>query len=136
MKSAVFCRIRPFSQEGGHADTQEETGKKLDKFDDQSLHVSGKKYVFPRRVLLPESTQQEVFENVMPELLDAWTTQCRNCMFFCYGQTGTGKTHTMFGTPESLKSDELHPDWGLFPRVIDSGIKRMEAAIPQFPGMK
>jgi hypothetical protein len=45
-------------------------------------------------------------------------------MFLAYGQTGTGKTHTMFGPPESLDPETCpasgaHPEWGIFPRVFE-----------------
>lgn len=52
-----------------------------------------------------------------------------NCTFLAYGQTGTGKTHTMFGAPSSLTqfppSGDIHPDWGIFPRAITTMIGRM-----------
>jgi hypothetical protein len=66
----------------------------------------------------------------MSDLVDAWTNQAHNCMVFAYGQTGTGKTHTMFGTPESLKSDEPHTDWGIFPRVVST--QRIAGKASQF----
>jgi hypothetical protein len=37
-----------------------------------------------------------------------------NTLLFAYGQTGTGKTHTFMGPPDSLHTVN-HPDWGLFP---------------------
>ena len=42
-------------------------------------------------------------------------------------QTGTGKTHTMLGTKESHKSDVEHADWGIFPRLAFTVLKRVDA---------
>ena len=65
----------------------------------------------------------------MPSLLDQITAKDgRNVLFLAYGQTGTGKTHTMFGTKASLEgSTEDDPGWGLFPRVVNNIMKKMEA---------
>merc|ERR1719181_1262588 len=103
VKSRIFARMRPFSSDGtGHAADSEEVDKKLDKFDSQSISVKDRhkttKYDFPTEVLSPEASQQKVFDTIMPDLFDAWSIQCKNVMLFAYGQTGTGKTHTMFGS--------------------------------------
>lgn len=123
VKSRVYARVRPFSTDGtGHASGGDEVEKKLEKFDDKTLTVKDRHksttYAFATAVFIPEKTQQEVYDAIMPDLLDGWTTQCKNVMFFAYGQTGTGKTHTMFGSADSLKSDLPHEDWGLFPRLV------------------
>jgi hypothetical protein len=57
-----------------------------------------KRFAFDR-VLLPQSTQPEVFEAVEPlitSVLDGY-----NVCVFAYGQTGSGKTHTMVGPNEN-----------------------------------
>ncbi|KAK3234069.1 hypothetical protein CYMTET_55672 [Cymbomonas tetramitiformis] len=126
-KASVFARLRPRASEGGYKDENVACSKKLEKFTEKALWVSGKKYDFPSVVLTPEKSQQEVYDTIMPVLVDAWVQQCQNVMFFAYGQTGTGKTHTMFGTSESLQSSSQHEDWGLFPRVVDQCLKRLEA---------
>ncbi len=62
------------------------------------------------RVFAPETTQAEVFEHVRPQLakfLDGY-----NCTVIAYGMTGSGKTHTMFGSA-SLE------DRGLIPRIVE-----------------
>eukprot|EP00971_Amphidinium_carterae_P081512 1612540-Amphidinium_carterae.1 len=50
-----------------------------------------------------------------------------NVLFFAYGQTGTGKTHTMFGPEESLKHAALHRSWGVFPRAVDNILSIMDS---------
>ena len=72
-----------------------------------------------RKVVLPESSQQEMYRIVAAQYDEAVTNQQHNVMLLAYGQTGTGKTHTMLGPRESLKSDTEHPDWGIFPRFIN-----------------
>jgi kinesin family member 11 len=52
----------------------------------------------------PESSQEEVYakllDPIVQDVLDGY-----NCTVFAYGQTGTGKTHTMQGTRESIACD-------------------------------
>ena len=53
------------------------------------------------RVYLPESTQEEIFEDTEPII-----TSCvdgYNVCILAYGQTGSGKTFTMMGTPDNGK---------------------------------
>ena len=125
--SNVFCRIRPFATEGGHSETDEVQAKQLDSWDDSSVSVAtqfmfskGKnKYTFPRAVFPPEATQEQVFAGVAPPVIDALTKVCgTNVVMFAYGQTGTGKTHTMFGPDSSLASGNFNEQWGLFPRLV------------------
>lgn len=60
----------------------------------QSQTYSGKRFTFDR-VLSPESTQQDVFIEVLP-LIDH-ALNGLNATVFAYGQTGSGKTFTMDG---------------------------------------
>eukprot|EP00438_Fugacium_kawagutii_P015331 Skav233072 [mRNA] locus=scaffold1468:219503:220621:- [translate_table: standard] len=64
---------------------------------------------------------------MMPEFIEAFMTfEGHNVLFFAYGQTGTGKTHTMLGTDESLQSSSFHEGWGIFPRTVDQIFKSLE----------
>ncbi|XP_064997517.1 kinesin-like protein KIN-14O isoform X4 [Musa acuminata AAA Group] len=60
------------------------------------------------RVFSPESTQEDVFREVQPILRSA--LDGHNVCILAYGQTGTGKTHTMEGV-----SDQP----GIVPRTIE-----------------
>ena len=47
-------------------------------------------------------------------------------MLIAYGQTGTGKTHTIFGKSESTLNKDAEDEWGLFPKTVSSTLKLME----------
>jgi kinesin family member 11 len=81
--------------------------------------------------VLPEnSTQVDVFNQVHPLLKSALTGI--NCSIFAYGQTGTGKTHTMLGydlwkiaenesvdLTSQLACDQRSDDRGIIPRSME-----------------
>lgn len=73
----------------------------------RSVHVSnpkvdeadsGKRFTFDA-VFGPDSQQEQVFEAVAMPIIDS-VMSGYNGTIFAYGQTGTGKTHTMEGQPE------------------------------------
>ncbi|XP_066925735.1 kinesin-like protein KIFC3 isoform X2 [Clytia hemisphaerica] len=75
-------------------------------------------------IIPPRMKQDELFDNFMPKCIDDFF-QGYNVNVIAYGQTGTGKTHTMFGPPGCMKraargeySYETHQTYGLFPRGI------------------
>ena len=77
-------------------------------------------------VVLPEDDQETTYASVgLPDML-AHFLDGYNVTFLAYGQTGTGKTHTMFGSQLekvesfSLDSSSMPEQWGLFPR---SGVR-------------
>ena len=74
-------------------------------------------YDYPSRVFPVDCTQEAVGQEVLPGLLEDFWSE-RNAMLFAYGQTGTGKTTTMFGFPDSLTSESEDPGWGLLPRAV------------------
>lgn len=65
-----------------------------------------KKYAFDR-AFGPESKQADVYSAVVAPLINE-VLAGYNCTVFAYGQTGTGKTHTMIGdeTPQMNSSYE------------------------------
>merc|ERR1719340_49450 len=106
----VICRFRPLN------DTEEKTGSKfIIKFpsgsDDQCVSISGKLYMFDK-VLKPNVTQNQVYDatakNIVKDVLMGY-----NGTIFAYGQTSSGKTHTMEGVMEN-------PDLqGIIPRIVN-----------------
>jgi len=123
--TTLFLRIRPIDTTGASAGHSigEATAFKLDGWDESSVQMTDSArnthvFDYATHVLAPEATQQQAYDAMMPSLIDAWLNQRNNLMVLAYGQTGTGKTHTMFGPKESLASDFLHPDWGVLPRTM------------------
>uniref|UniRef100_A0A4W3I559 Kinesin heavy chain n=1 Tax=Callorhinchus milii TaxID=7868 RepID=A0A4W3I559_CALMI len=101
----VMCRFRPLNNsEVCRGD------KNSSKFQgEDTVLVGGKSYVFDH-VFQPNSSQEQVYnacaKNIVKDVLDGY-----NGTIFAYGQTSSGKTHTMEGI--------LHdPDgMGIIPRI-------------------
>uniref|UniRef100_A0A2N9EE15 Kinesin-like protein n=1 Tax=Fagus sylvatica TaxID=28930 RepID=A0A2N9EE15_FAGSY len=97
----VFCRCRPLNQ---NEITNGSTSiVDFDSSQDNELQVicsdSSKKQFKFDHVFRPEDNQEAVFAQTKPivtSVLDGY-----NVCIFAYGQTGTGKTFTMEGTPEN-----------------------------------
>ncbi|KAJ0403080.1 hypothetical protein P43SY_009147 [Pythium insidiosum] len=81
------------------------------------------------RVFGPDASQQDVFVYVQDAVQQL--AQGFNCTIFAYGQTGTGKTHTMLGsglekdlsrapTVADAGLEALKENWGIIPRSIES----------------
>ena len=114
----VICRIRPENSK----EKEKNLGLcvKLGKNTVQLLTQSEETFAFDA-VFGPDSTQQQVFSDaalpLVNDILGGY-----NGTIFAYGQTSSGKTHTM----EGVISD---PDLcGIIPRVIDSLFNAVEAA--------
>ncbi|XP_077393190.1 kinesin heavy chain-like isoform X2 [Festucalex cinctus] len=101
----VMCRFRPLNEaERSRGD------KSVPKFNgDDTVVLAGKPYVFDR-VLAPNSEQLQVYEtcarHIVKDVLGGY-----NGTIFAYGQTSSGKTHTMEG--------QLHDPrlMGIIPRI-------------------
>ncbi|XP_028928000.1 kinesin heavy chain [Ornithorhynchus anatinus] len=102
----VMCRFRPLN---------EAEGLRGDKFspkfkgDDTVLIGQGKPYVFDR--VLPPSTSQEQVYNACAKQIVKDVLEGYNGTIFAYGQTSSGKTHTMEG---KLHDHQL---MGIIPRI-------------------
>eukprot|EP00927_Polykrikos_kofoidii_P081232 TRINITY_DN7844_c0_g1_i4.p1 TRINITY_DN7844_c0_g1~~TRINITY_DN7844_c0_g1_i4.p1 ORF type:complete len:1190 (+),score=219.62 TRINITY_DN7844_c0_g1_i4:74-3643(+) len=129
--SMVFVRVRPVSSTGDCGHTEgEAVSKKVAHWDEKSVTVQdddrGETRTFAvTRIIPPEWDQVQTFGTIAPELLEAFTSDV-NVLFFAYGQTGTGKTHTMLGEVESLASPVPTAGWGIFPRVVHSSLETMK----------
>ncbi|XP_048095583.1 kinesin heavy chain isoform X1 [Alosa alosa] len=101
----VMCRFRPLN-----AAEISRGDKYIPKFKgEDTVVVSGKPYIFDR-VLPPTTEQVEVYENcakqIVKDVLGGY-----NGTIFAYGQTSSGKTHTMEG---KLHDPEV---MGIIPRI-------------------
>ena len=109
--ASVYVRIRPLAASGGHAEG-EAVRKQLEGWTDTTVTIATEymfskgeaEYRFPKQVFGPEVDQDGVWEGAGgAELVDQFTSfGGHNVIYFAYGQTGAGKTHTMLGTDESL----------------------------------
>ncbi|ORY03541.1 P-loop containing nucleoside triphosphate hydrolase protein [Basidiobolus meristosporus CBS 931.73] len=60
-----------------------------------------KKHSFTFNQVLQESaTQEQVYATTVKPMVDAWINQGKHAAVFAYGFTGTGKSHSLFGTEE------------------------------------
>uniref|UniRef100_A0A1J3HCP3 Kinesin-4 n=2 Tax=Noccaea caerulescens TaxID=107243 RepID=A0A1J3HCP3_NOCCA len=96
----VFCRCRPLNFEEIEADVSMGVDVESTKSGEVIVMSNG----FPKKsfkfdsVFGPNASQADVFEDTAPfatSVIDGY-----NVCIFAYGQTGTGKTFTMEGTPE------------------------------------
>ncbi|PHT41343.1 hypothetical protein CQW23_20197, partial [Capsicum baccatum] len=97
----VFCRCRPLN--AGEISDGSTSVVEFDPSHENELQIScagsSKKQFKFDYVFKPEDGQDAVFAQTMPivtSVLDGY-----NVCIFAYGQTGTGKTFTMEGTPEN-----------------------------------
>ncbi|KAJ0980085.1 hypothetical protein J5N97_008340 [Dioscorea zingiberensis] len=107
----VVVRIRPVS---GLVKTEYQVVKKTSS---NSLSIGDRKFTFTS-VLGPESSQEDIFNLVgVPLVHDALAGY--NASIVSYGQTGTGKTFTMWG-PQSAMVDahSISSYQGIVPRIF------------------
>ena len=129
----VFARILP-KNVGGHRDDGKAVAKRLKSWseekDDARVTLSDghgeTHYTFPTRVFGPDASQEELFNEVAGPLLQKFLhpSDPQSAFLFAYGQTGTGKTHTIMG-PEESWDEVRHSKWGLFPRIVDAVLTTM-----------
>ena len=132
----VFCRFRPVSEletEAGGVEIVEYAlggrGVTLVNPATERPTPFAFQHVFP-----PAVSQQEVYAAAGRPLLDA-VIGGYNAAVICYGQTASGKTHTMFGPPTDPDAggDEGAPDMrdatnsGILPRIVGELFNRLDA---------
>ncbi|XP_060527756.1 kinesin heavy chain [Cylas formicarius] len=106
----VVCRFRPLN------DSEEKAGSKfVVKFpsggEDNCISIGGKVYLFDK-VFKPNATQEKVYneaaKSIVSDVLAGY-----NGTIFAYGQTSSGKTHTMEGV-----IGDPHKQ-GIIPRIVN-----------------
>ncbi|KAF4520999.1 hypothetical protein B566_EDAN002495 [Ephemera danica] len=106
----VVCRFRPLN------DSEEKAGSKfVVKFpsgpDENCISIGGKVYLFDK-VFKPNATQEKVYseaaKSIVSDVLCGY-----NGTIFAYGQTSSGKTHTM----EGVLGDPSKQ--GIIPRIVN-----------------
>ncbi|ODQ83121.1 hypothetical protein BABINDRAFT_159575 [Babjeviella inositovora NRRL Y-12698] len=78
--------------------------------------ISSKMYTVDQ-VYGPSADQELLFQGVADPLFREFLNGY-NCTILAYGQTGTGKTHTMCGNSNILADGQLSGDAGIIPRVL------------------
>ena len=86
------------------------------------VHDAVDAFVFEDGVLEPEVSQQDVFDTIGRPAAEA-VLDGYNVTIFAYGQTGAGKTHTIYGSSAPSDQDEhaagMAPHTGLTDRVMN-----------------
>ncbi|XP_031249716.1 kinesin-like protein KIN-14T isoform X1 [Pistacia vera] len=109
----VFCRVRPIRVEENYGCLRPVVALDSNNVLLRLHDNKSKSYSFDK-VFHPGSSQDEVFSEIEPvvkSVLDGY-----NACIFAYGQTGTGKTFTMEGNPDSP---------GVVPRTIEALFKQV-----------
>lgn len=107
----VYLRVRPISEEELRSSARESV---IDRIDSSRIVLAAKKesdkksYLFDS-VFDPSIGQKDVYQTVAKPVVNS-VLQGYNGTILAYGQTGTGKTHTMIGGPGELK--------GVIPRCM------------------
>lgn len=141
-KASIYCRIRPAVFDGsGHDQNGEAVAKSMSAWNDTSITLNtqymfskgANSYKFPTKVFAPEASQTDVYNEFEPLVNEFTSIPGRNVCLLAYGQTGTGKTHTIFGAKEeSLEGIEHLSEWGIFPKVVNSVLETMKSTGSKF----
>ncbi|XP_064943400.1 kinesin-like protein KIN-12C isoform X1 [Musa acuminata AAA Group] len=107
----VVVRVRP-----GNEQKRANEGA-VRKISSDSLVVGGRSFTF-HSVLGPESTQEDVFKTVgIPSV--NYSLAGFNTSILSYGQTGTGKTYTMWGPAGAMvDGSSVNGEQGIAPRLF------------------
>ncbi|XP_050355199.1 kinesin-like protein Klp61F [Nymphalis io] len=116
----VFVRLRPLNQRERDIKSlgvvEVINGKEVVvRQSQQSMHT--KRFTFDR-AFPPLSKQVEIYQEVVSPLIEE-VLAGYNCTVFAYGQTGTGKTHTMVGEAAADETTwQSDPLAGIIPRAL------------------
>lgn len=83
----------------------------------------GRTYHFDK-IFAPDTTQQRLYDSAIAPIVDE-VLQGFNCTIFAYGQTGTGKTHTMTG--DICDAKDLAAGAGVIPRAVSQIFNYLES---------
>ena len=123
-KGLGVIRIKPLGAGGGGGESSSKSGVSAIEFSSSSVTVNKKCYDYPKMVIDPTMSQEDLFDEFMPNCIDGFMNGY-NVNLIAYGQTGSGKTHTMFGPPgcmgRAAKGQynlDVHENYGIFPRSL------------------
>uniref|UniRef100_A0A182PQD4 Kinesin motor domain-containing protein n=1 Tax=Anopheles epiroticus TaxID=199890 RepID=A0A182PQD4_9DIPT len=119
----VYVRVRPTNAREKLIRSQEivevVSNRELQLKSNYSDSRTSKKFTFDR-TFAPNSKQHEIYHAVVAPYIEEVLSGF-NCTVFAYGQTGTGKTHTMVGEeePELSAAWEDDTQTGIIPRAVN-----------------
>jgi len=97
------------------------------------INGAPKVFKYPKRVIPPSLDNAGLYDQFLPQRVEAFFNGV-NVNVMAYGQTGTGKTHTMFGPPGIMERAGkgqygcgIETTYGLFPRAIIHIFQRAKA---------
>ncbi|EDV22771.1 uncharacterized protein TRIADDRAFT_3491, partial [Trichoplax adhaerens] len=122
---AVRCRPIPLPDRGSNLNVEIINDRQ-----ELRLHLNDKStkiYTFDR-IFTPETNQLNIYKSMVIPMIEE-VLEGYNCTLFAYGQTGTGKTHTMIGQrdDQAFLSWEDDPKAGIIPRALGQLFDRLEA---------
>nr|KYP49868.1 Kinesin-like protein KIF15 [Cajanus cajan] len=106
----VVVRIRPENSNG------KEGNWKIKKVSSDALCVGDRKFTFDE-VFDSNSSQEEVFQSVGVPLVRN-TLAGYNTTILSYGQSGSGKSYTMWGPPSAMVEESNSSHHGIVPRIF------------------
>ena len=127
-KIQIYARIRPTKKRYSGIKTCGENSEinvtigdiEEEKFQVRHAKTPGVKHEFRfNKVFEADATQDQVFETVAREITDSFI-EGFNATMFAYGQTSSGKTHTIEGGSRKFS------DRGLIPRVLSYVYRSLE----------
>ncbi|OMJ95391.1 hypothetical protein SteCoe_1146 [Stentor coeruleus] len=121
----VACRFRPlglnFDQNQAHIEfSRDQKTLSLKPEGDSTPYLS---FTFDR-IFLPQDSQKQIYEEIGKPIIDS-VFEGFNGTVLAYGQTSSGKTHTMIGPNIN---DTIHK--GLIPRMIKTLFEQIKEADP------
>ncbi|CAK9300338.1 unnamed protein product [Gordionus sp. m RMFG-2023] len=86
--------------------------------------TNNKTFTFDK-VFGPNSPQIDIYNSIVLPILEE-VLLGYNCTIFAYGQTGTGKTHTMEGERLECKQEGIDPSSGIIPRTLNDLFEKLK----------
>ncbi|KII74066.1 Kinesin-like protein KIF23 [Thelohanellus kitauei] len=99
----VICRLKPYDLTDDESCIRVTSSRSL-----KVVTPASKVTCDFKKIILPESSQQEVFDSVANDMVTG-LIRGKNGLLFTYGITGSGKTYTLGGTSK---------DPGILPRCV------------------
>ena len=138
----AIVRVKPMGAGGGGVEASGAglaDGEGALRYDDSVdgvnvlLASSKKNFNYPAHVIPPSIDNEALYGQFLPHRIEGFLSGI-NVNVMCYGQTGTGKTHTIFGTPGLMECAgrgdfgiSVHRDYGIFPRAVIETYHRVKA---------